>query len=128
VNNLPPTINSLSVPLIFANGTVIIYSTNFDFCILSNRPLSCISKCYNYGNKLALNLDRANIIKFIKINSAQYPLNIGYNDKYIEESVNIKFLGLQIHNHFKLKNHTDHLVPTLSAACYAVRSVTYQQH
>ena len=33
-----------------------------------------------------------------------------------------KFLGLQIDNHLKLKNHIDQLIPTLSGACYAVRS------
>jgi hypothetical protein len=34
------------------------------------------------ANKLSLNLDKTNIIKFITKNSPQYPLNIGY-DKYI---------------------------------------------
>jgi hypothetical protein len=34
-------------------------------------------------------------MKFITKNS-QYPLNIGYNDKYIEEGINTKFFGLQI--------------------------------
>jgi hypothetical protein len=33
--------------------------------------------------------------------SPQYPLNIGYNYKYIEEAVNTKFLGLQTDNHLK---------------------------
>jgi hypothetical protein len=62
-------------------------------------------------------------MKFITENSSQYPLNIGYNDKYIEESVNTKFLGLQIDNHLNWKNHIDQLVPELSSACYAVRSM-----
>jgi hypothetical protein len=51
------------------------------------------------------------VIKFITKNSPQYPLNIGY-DKYIEEGINTKFLGLQIDNHLNWK---------LSRACYAVR-------
>jgi hypothetical protein len=62
------------------------------------------------ANKLALNLDKTNI-------------RIGYNDKYIEESVHTKFLGLQIENHLNWKNHIDQLVPKLSRACYAVRSL-----
>jgi hypothetical protein len=31
----------------------------------------------------------------------------GYNDKYIEEVVTTKFLGLQINNHLNWKNHID---------------------
>jgi hypothetical protein len=51
-----------------------------------------------FANKLALNLDKTNIIKFTTINLPQCPLSIGYNDKYIKESVQTKFLGLQIDN------------------------------
>jgi hypothetical protein len=54
-------------------------------------------------------------------NSPQYPLNIGYNDKYIEERVTTKFLGLQIDNHLNWKSHIDHLIPKLNRAYYAVR-------
>jgi hypothetical protein len=50
-------------------------------------------------------------------------LSIGYNGKHIEESANTKSLGLQNDNHLNWKNHIDHIVPKLSGACYAVRSV-----
>jgi hypothetical protein len=36
------------------------------------------------------------IIKFITNNSLQYALSIGYNGRYMEESVNTTFLGLEI--------------------------------
>jgi hypothetical protein len=75
------------------------------------------------ANKLALNLDKTNIIKFTTINVPQCPLSIGYNDKYIEESAQTKFLGLQIDNHLNCKNNIDQLIPKLSGACYAVRSL-----
>jgi hypothetical protein len=57
------------------------------------------------ANKLPLNLDKTNIIKFIIKNSPQYPLNIRYNDKYIEDAINTKFLGSEINNHLNWKNH-----------------------
>jgi hypothetical protein len=106
-----------------SDGTsVIIYSKNLnDFCILSNKVFSQMSKWFAARN--SLNLDKTNVIKFITKSSPQYPLNIGYNDKYIEEAVNTKFLGLQIDNHLNWRNHFDQLVPKLSAADYAVRSV-----
>jgi hypothetical protein len=41
--------------------------------------------------------------------------------KYIEQKVNTKFLGLQIHNHLNWKSHTEQIIPKLSGACYAIR-------
>jgi hypothetical protein len=52
-------------------------------------------------------------------------LTIGYNDKYREEAVNTRCLGLQIDNHLNWENNILHLVPKLSGACYAVRSVLH---
>jgi hypothetical protein len=92
-----------------------------DFCMLSNRALSPVSEWFA-ANKLALNLDKTNVITFTPINVPQCPLSIGYNDKYIEESAQTKFLGLQIDNYLNCKNHIDQLIQKLNGACYAVRS------
>jgi hypothetical protein len=61
-------------------------------------PESRQNKCNNIYNK----------------NSSQYPLNIGYNAKYIEEAVNSKFLDLETDNRFNWKTNVDQLVPKLS--------------
>jgi hypothetical protein len=76
-------------------------------------------------NRLALNLDKTNIIKCITNNSPQYALNVAYNGTCIEESVNTKFLGLQIDNHLNWTNHIDKLIAKLSAAYYAARSMCH---
>jgi hypothetical protein len=89
--------------------------------MLANRVESHMSKWFD-ANKLTVNLDKTNIIKFITKNSPQFSISIGYNDKHIEESVHTKFLGLQIDSHLNWKPHIDQLVPKLSGACYAVRS------
>jgi hypothetical protein len=68
------------------------------------------------SNKLVLNLDKSNIIKFITDKSPQYDLKIGYDEKYIEESINTKFLGLQIDNHLNWKNQIYLMIPKLSRA------------
>jgi len=44
-------------------------------------------------------------MKRVTKNSSHSMLYIGYKEKYIEESVNTKFLGLQIDNHINWKNH-----------------------
>jgi hypothetical protein len=77
------------------------------------------------ANKLALNLDKINIIKFITKNSTHHTLSTGYKEKYIERTINSKSLGLQIDNHLTRKNHADQLVPKLSGACYAVRTMLH---
>jgi hypothetical protein len=66
INDLPPTLYISSIPIIFAGDTiVIIYNKNMDdFCILPNKVLSQMSKWFS-ANKLTLNLDKTNVIKFI---------------------------------------------------------------
>jgi hypothetical protein len=75
--------------------------------------------------KLALNLDKTNIIKFTTINVPHWPLCIGYNDKYIEEIAQTQFLGSQIDSHLNGKNHIDQFIPKLSGACCAVRALLH---
>jgi hypothetical protein len=77
------------------------------------------------ANKLALNLDKINVTTFIMKNSPQHTLSIGCKETYVEESVNTKFLGLQIDKHLNWKNHLSQLVHKLSGACYAVRSMLH---
>jgi hypothetical protein len=121
-NDLSSTINTLSQPIIFADDTsVVIYSKRFDdFCVTWNILLSHMNKQFT-ANKLAPNLYETNIIKFITNNSLQYALCIGYNEKYINASVNTKFLGLQIDNHLNETNNVDKPMLMLSRIWHAVR-------
>ena len=77
------------------------------------------------ANNLVLNLDKTNIIRFITRNSSHSTLHIGYKEKNIEETVNTKCIGLQIDNHINWKNHIEEMIPMLSAACYAIRSMVH---
>jgi ABC-type sugar transport system ATPase subunit len=83
MNNVPPTINTLAIAILFADDTsIIISSKNLDdFCMLSNRVLSLMSKRFA-ANKVAQNLDKTNIIY---INVPHCPLSTGCTDKYTEE-------------------------------------------
>jgi hypothetical protein len=68
-------INTLSEPIILAHDTSIIISTKNcdDVRTMSNTILSHMNKLFTV-NKMTLNLDKTNIIKFIMINSSQYAL------------------------------------------------------
>jgi hypothetical protein len=74
------------------------------------------------ANKLVLNLEKTNIMKFVTKNFLLCALTIGYKDKYIEV-VNTKFLGIHLDNHQNWKDHIDQIIPKLSASCYAVRQM-----
>jgi hypothetical protein len=114
INDLPPRINSLAEPILFSGDTsVIISNGNFkDFCATSNLVLSRMIEWFA-ANKLILNLEKTNLMK----------LTIGYKDKYIEEVVSTKFLGIHLDNHLNWNNHIDQIIRKLSAACYAVRQM-----
>jgi hypothetical protein len=93
VNDLPPTINTLSELILFTDDTSVTTSSkNFeDFSTISQTVLFHMSKWFT-SNKLVLNLSKTNIIKFITNKSPQYDLKIGYDNKYIEESINTNSL------------------------------------
>ena len=61
--------------------------------------------------KLVLNLDKMSTMKFITKSTSHSTLHIGYKQKYIEEMMNTKFLGLQIYNHSNWKNHVEQMIP-----------------
>jgi len=45
--------------------------------------------------------------------------------KYIEETVNTKFLGLQMDNHINWKNHMKQMIPKISKARYTIRLMVH---
>jgi hypothetical protein len=121
INDLQLRINSVSEPILFADDNcVIISGRNFNyFCSVTNLVLSQMIKWFA-ANNLVLNLDKTNIIKFITKNSAHSTLCVGCKEKYVEETVNTKFLGLQIDNHINWKIDIVQIIPKLNGAmlCY----------
>jgi len=79
-------------------------------------------KSFAANNKF-LNLDKTNIMKFITKNSSHSAVHIGYKEKCMEDRVNSKFLGSQIGNYINWRIHFEEMIPKLSPACYAVRSM-----
>ena len=65
-----------------------------------------MSKCVT-ASKLALNLDEMSVIKFMQIIFHNIHQVLAVTNIYIGESVNAKFVGLQIDHHLNWKNHVD---------------------
>ena len=91
----PMGINSVSEPILLADGTsVIIPSRNFEGYISgSNVFLSHIIKLF-VADTLVQNLAKANIMNFITKNYPRSDLCIGCKEKCIEETTNTKVLGI----------------------------------
>jgi hypothetical protein len=78
INDLPLRINSFAEPILFADDTnVIISNGNFrDFSSTSNLVLSHMTDWFA-ANKLVLNLEKTNIMKFVTNNSPHCALATG---------------------------------------------------
>jgi hypothetical protein len=61
------------------------------------------------------------MLKFKTRNLPHQSLTIQYKQKYIKEIMSIKFLGIRTGSCLTWKNHIDHVICILRAACYAVR-------
>jgi hypothetical protein len=55
-------------------------------------------------------------------NEMRVNLNIGCDDKTVEEVEKTKFLGLQVDSNSHWKKRIQYIVPKLNSACFAVRT------
>jgi hypothetical protein len=56
-------------------------------------------------------------------NSHEIDLNINYSNKLISKALDTKFLGIHVDSILSWKIHIKQIIPKLSAACYAIRSI-----
>jgi hypothetical protein len=125
INDLRQIINSLSKPKLFADDTsIIIHHPDSDY--FQNYINDVFTGLNNWfkANKLILNFDKTNFMKFTTNNKTSINLNIGYDNKTTEEVLTTKFLGLQIDNNLNWKKHIQYFFPKLISACFPMRTVT----
>jgi hypothetical protein len=63
-------------------------------------------------------------VKFATNKKTCINLNIGYDNRTIEEASTAKFLGLQIYNNLNWRKHIEYIFPKINSACFAMRTVT----
>jgi hypothetical protein len=61
---------------------------------------------------------------FTSNNKTSINFNIGHDNKTTEEVVTTKFHGSQIDNNLNWTKHIEYIIPKLSSACLAMRTVT----
>jgi hypothetical protein len=67
-------------------------------------------------------------MKFCTTNKNCVSLSIGYVDKTIEEVETTKFHGLQVDNNLNWKTHIQYIIPKLSSACFAMKTIYHITH
>jgi len=74
-------------------------------------------------NLLSLNLKRTQIYAFYDKKTSVYEISIGYNNMFISNILNPKFLGLVITKSLSCNDHITHPSTKLSKACYVLKCI-----
>ena len=81
-----------------------------------------LNKWFDYY-LLFLNYEKTQYVQFTPKGTVLHEASIGYNNNFISNSTNTKFLGVIIENTLSWKAHIDHLLLKLCLACYGVRTI-----
>jgi hypothetical protein len=99
INYLPKTVNDKTVPILFADDTSMIVkspnSTDFQNNMVS--VFDCVNKWFKV-NLLSINVNKTHYIQFKTKNKPTLDINIICNNNLITTLLNVKFLGIYIHN------------------------------
>jgi len=126
INDLPSTINHISLPTLFADDANII-------CTHSNRNklkeeietiLQHTSKWF-IANSLTLNLKKkTNFVLFFVKHSQKTLKSIDYEENHILNTNSTSFLGLILDDALSWKPHINQLCSKLRSVCYILRTLT----
>jgi len=124
INDLPNTIIHNATPILFADDTSILITgqTAYKFQDDLNSTFSQTSEWFKQIS-LSLNISKADFIQFSSKSLNYLDINITYENNYIAKVNDLKFLGLNINNTLSWKTHIDKILPKLSSACFAMKSV-----
>jgi hypothetical protein len=122
INHLPKVVNNNSKLVLFADDTSIIVS-NLNLLDFKNDLISSFEKLNVWFNinLLSLNHNKTQYIQFRTTNSPIIQLDISYNNRYILNNTNTRFLGITVDSSLSWKNHIDGLMVKLRKAWYAIR-------
>jgi hypothetical protein len=76
-----------------------------------------------YSEWISLNIEKTHIKQFKSNQLQNDSFQIFHQDKEIKEVPNIKFLVLGLDKHMEWKIPIEQIIPKMSNACYAIRSM-----
>jgi hypothetical protein len=83
---------------------------------------NCVNQWFKI-NLLSINADKTHYIQFKTKNKPTCDVKIVSNGNPITALIKIKFLGIYIQDSSNWNYHIDYIIPKLSSACYAMRSI-----
>jgi hypothetical protein len=97
INDFPGLLDKNSSVIMFADDTTILMTNDKHEELNSNLNsfLIQILKCFQ-ANRLVLNVEKTNLVKFTSSRSSIYSLNISYASYNIMEVTTIKLVGLHL--------------------------------
>jgi hypothetical protein len=121
---LPLAVPSRVTPILFADDTSIIIPRP-NTCELQEAILTSLHQITKWfqTNSLSLNISKTYFLQFHSKNWNNCETPITFDGKLVTKTNLIKFLGLYINDSMTWKTHIDAILPKLSSACFAVRSV-----
>jgi hypothetical protein len=124
VNDLPNNIKHISVQILYADDTSILFShSNLnDLTNTINNTLKILNNWFT-ANYLSLNISKTHFIYFTSKVNTTVELNIHY-DKYImPTNYYTKFLGVTIDCMLIWSNNIESLANKLNSVCYLIRNL-----
>ena len=124
INDLPKTMAILANRVLFVDDTsmIITKSDPMEFTNTINRNIIKINKWFK-SNSLSLNIDKTHFLQFHMKIIQNDDFQISYENKQITKAQTIKFLRITIDSNSSCKQHIDDIIPKLSKACFAIRSI-----
>jgi len=118
VNDLPKIINKTfadDTSILFAHSKLIDLNKNIYIVFITlNKWLR--------ANQLSLNFNKTNYVHFTTTRNMSVNLKIGFNNNFITNSSNTKFLGVTMNDTLSWNNRIDLIIQKLSKACYIIRN------
>ena len=124
INDLPMAVPSQVIPILFADDTSIII-TSPNACELQKAISASIHQLTKWfqENSLSLNVSETYFLQFRNKNQNNLHTPVTLDSNSITKANHIKFLELTINDSMTWKSQIDAILPRLSLACFAIRSV-----
>ena len=124
VNDLPTAVPSKAIPILFADDTsIIITSPNINKLQKAiSVSVQQLTKWF-HENSLSLNSSKTYFLPFHNKNQNNPDTHITLHSRFITKANHIKFMGLTTNYSLTWETHIEAIIPKLSSACFAIRSV-----
>jgi hypothetical protein len=112
--------------VLFADDTSIIITdrNKLDFNLNINQTFKDINTWFKV-NLLTLNFNKTQYLEFRTKSYYNVNTHIKYDENSTTNASEIKFLGLNIDNTLSWNQHIEHVISTISTACYVLRNIKH---